>query len=133
MGNRQDAVVCSWRSGFPGPARNLWSSGLFGDEEDSRVGIRAALGANPRELMRLVFSYGVRPVIAGTLAGAIFALLFSFILVNALRRAPLPLNPTSPVSYGLVCASLIVSALVAMIGHARRAARIQPLVALREE
>ncbi|PYT77115.1 MAG: hypothetical protein DMG40_24440, partial [Acidobacteria bacterium] len=69
----------------------------------------------------------------GTLAGAIFALLFSFILVNALRRAPLPLNPTSPVSYGLVCASLIVSALVAMIGHARRAARIQPLVALREE
>jgi ABC-type lipoprotein release transport system permease subunit len=45
----------------------------------------------------------------------------------------LPLNPTSPVSYGLVCASLIFAALVAMIGHARRAARIQPLVALREE
>jgi hypothetical protein len=45
----------------------------------------------------------------------------------------LPLNPTSPVSYGLVCASLIVAALVAMTGHARRAARIQPLVALREE
>jgi putative ABC transport system permease protein len=96
-------------------------------------GIRAALGANPRELMKLVFNSGVRPVIAGTLAGAVFALLFAFILVNALRRAPLPLNPTSPLSYGLVCASLIFSALVAMIGHARRAARIQPLVALREE
>jgi ABC-type lipoprotein release transport system permease subunit len=63
----------------------------------------------------------------------VFALLFAFILANALRRAPLPLNPTSPLSYGLVCASLIFSALVAMIGHARRAARIQPLVALREE
>src|SRR6266576_3912369 len=96
-------------------------------------GIRAALGANPRELMRLVFNSGLRPVIAGTLAGTIFAVLFSFILVNALRRAPLPLNPTSPVSYGLVCASLVFAALVAMIGHARRAARIQPLVALREE
>jgi putative ABC transport system permease protein len=96
-------------------------------------GIRAALGANPRELMRLVFDSGLRPVIAGTLAGTIFAVLFSFILVNALRRAPLPLNPTSPVSYGLVCASLIFAALVAMVGHAHRAARIQPLVALREE
>jgi len=96
-------------------------------------GIRAALGANPRELMRLVFNSGLRPVIAGTLAGTIFAVLFSFILVNALRRAPLPLNPSSPVSYGLVCASLVFAALVAMIGHARRAARIQPLVALREE
>jgi len=96
-------------------------------------GIRAALGAHPRELMKLVFDSGVRPVIAGTFAGAIFALLFSLIVVNALRRAPLPLNPTSPVSYGLVCASLIFAALVAMIGHARRAARIQPLVALREE
>jgi len=96
-------------------------------------GIRAALGANPRELMRLVFNSGLRPVIAGTLAGTIFAVFFSFILVNALRRAPLPLNPTSPVSYGLVCVSLVFAALVAMIGHARRAARIQPLVALREE
>jgi len=96
-------------------------------------GIRAALGATPRELMRLVFASGVRPVMAGALVGTIFALLFSFALVNVLSRAPLPLSPTSPVSYGLVCASLIFSALVAMIGHARRAARIQPLVALHEE
>jgi len=96
-------------------------------------GIRSALGATPRELMRLVFSSGVRPVIAGTLFGTIFALLFSFALVSALRRAPLPLSPTSPVSYGSVCASLIFSALLAMIGHARRAAGIQPVVALREE
>src|ERR1700730_18079867 len=84
-------------------------------------GIRAALGANPRELMRLVFNSGLRPVIAGTLAGTIFTLFFSFILVNALRRAPLPLNTTSPASYRLVCASLIFAALVAIIGHALRA------------
>jgi len=62
-----------------------------------------------------------------------FAILFSFGLVKALTRAPLPLNPTSPVSYGSVCASLIFSALLAMIGHARRAAGIQPVVALREQ
>jgi putative ABC transport system permease protein len=96
-------------------------------------GIRAALGAAPRELMRLVFAAGVRPVIAGALVGVVFALLFSLALVKTLARAPLPLSPTSPLSYGLVCASLIFSALISMIGHARRAAGIQPLVVLHEE
>jgi putative ABC transport system permease protein len=96
-------------------------------------GIRAALGAAPRELMRLVFASGVRPVIAGALVGVVFALLFSLALVKTLARAPLPLSPTSPLSYGLVCASLIFSALISMIGHARRAAGIQPLVVLHEE
>jgi ABC-type lipoprotein release transport system permease subunit len=43
------------------------------------------------------------------------------------------LSSTNPLQYALICASLIVSALVAMIGHARRAYAIQPLVALREE
>ena len=96
-------------------------------------GIRAALGASPSEVMRLVFTSGVRPVIAGTLIGAILTLPFLFALVRTLRGAPLPLSPTSPGSYGLVCALLISAALVAMIGHARRAAGIEPLVALREE
>jgi predicted permease len=96
-------------------------------------GIRAALGATPRELMRLVFASGMRPVIAGAVVGVVFAFLFSLAIVNALRRAPLPLSPESPLPYAVVCASLIFSALVAMIGHARRAAGIQPLVALRHD
>ena len=96
-------------------------------------GIRAALGATPRELMRLVFASGVRPVIAGTIVGTAFAFVFSLAIVNVLRHAPIPLSSTSPLPYGVVCASLISAALVAMIGHARRAAAIQPLVALREE
>jgi len=96
-------------------------------------GIRAALGATPRTLMRLVFTSGVRPVIAGSVVGVLLAFAFSFGVASTLRRAPIPLSPESPVSYGLVCSSLILSALVAMIGHARRAAGIQPLVALREE
>jgi putative ABC transport system permease protein len=96
-------------------------------------GIRAALGATPRELMRLVFASGVRPVIAGAVVGVVFAFLFSLAIVNALRRVPLPLSSESPLPYAVVCASLIFSALLAMVGHARRAAGIQPLVALRQE
>ena len=96
-------------------------------------GIRSALGATPGTLMRLVFASGVRPVIAGSVVGVMLAFAFSFGVASTLRRAPIPLSPESPVSYGLVCTSLILSALLAMIGHARRAAGIQPLVALREE
>jgi ABC-type lipoprotein release transport system permease subunit len=72
-------------------------------------------------------------VIAGAVVGVVFAFLFSLAIVNALRRAPLPLSPESPLPYAVVCASLIFSALVAMIGHARRAAGIQPFAALRQE
>ena len=96
-------------------------------------GIRAALGATPQDLMRLVFASGLRPVVAGTIAGTACAFVFSLATVKALRNAPLPLSPGSPGPYAVVAASLIVAALIAMIGHARRAAGIQPLVALREE
>ena len=96
-------------------------------------GIRAALGATPREVMRLVFASGVRPVIAGVIAGVACAFLFSSAVVVVLRRAPIPLSSTSPVPYAIVVGSLIAAACAAMLGHARRAAGVQPLVALREE
>jgi putative ABC transport system permease protein len=96
-------------------------------------GIRTALGATPRDVMQLVFALGIRPVIAGIVAGTAFAFLFAVAVVNILREAPLPLSSTNPVPYVTVAASLILAALVAMIGHARRAASVQPLSALREE
>jgi putative ABC transport system permease protein len=96
-------------------------------------GIRAALGATPADVMRLVFASGLRPVIAGTMLGILCAFVFSLAVVNVLREAPIPLSSSSPLPYGIVSASLIIAALAAMIGHARRAASIQPLTALREE
>ncbi len=96
-------------------------------------GIRSALGATPRELMRLVFTSGIQPVLAGTALGVLFAAMFSIALVATLRNAPIPLNPTNPIPYTIVCATLIASALIAMLRHAARAAAIEPLTALREE
>lgn len=96
-------------------------------------GIRAALGATPRELMRLVFASGLQPVLAGTAVGVLFAAMFSIALIASLREAHLPLSTSNPIPYAMVCATLITSALVAMLRHARRAAAIEPLTALREE
>lgn len=96
-------------------------------------GIRSALGATPREMMKLVFLSGVKPVIAGTLAGIACAFAFSSAVINVLREAPIPLSSTGPTPYAAVAASLILAALVAMVGHARRAARVEPVIALRDE
>lgn len=96
-------------------------------------GIRAALGATPHELMRLVFASGIQPVLAGTAVGVVFAAMFSLGLVASLRNAPIPLRITNPIPYAVVCATLIASAMAAMLRHARRAAAIEPLLALREE
>jgi ABC-type antimicrobial peptide transport system permease subunit len=83
--------------------------------------------------MLLVFASGLRPVIAGTILGVLCAFAFSLAVVSVLRKAPIPLSSGSPMPYGIVSASLIIAALAAMLGHARRAASIQPLTALREE
>jgi len=96
-------------------------------------GIRVAVGATPRDVVRAVFASGSRPVIGGIIVGTAVAFGFSCAVVKALERAPIPLSSTNPVTYGMVALFLTSAALGAMIGHARRAARIEPLIALREE
>ena len=96
-------------------------------------GIRSAMGATPRDVMRVVFATGTTPVIAGIIVGIAVAFGFSSGVVRVFRQAPIPLSSTSPFPYVVVAISLTLAALTAMIGHARRAARIEPLTALREE
>jgi len=96
-------------------------------------GIRSAIGATPRDVMRTVFVTGSRPVLAGILVGTAAAFGFSSGVVKVLQHAPIPLSSISPVPYLMVAVSLTLAALTAMLGHARRAARIEPLIALREE
>ena len=96
-------------------------------------GIRAAMGAGPRDVMLVVFATGSRPVFAGILVGIVAAFGFSSGVVKVLQHAPVPLNSTRPVPYAIVAASLTLAALMSMIGHACRAARVEPLTALREE
>ena len=96
-------------------------------------GIRAAMGATPRAVMLVVFATGTRPVFAGILVGIVVAFGFASGVVKIFQKAPVPLSASNPAVYGFVAASLTVAALAAMVGHARRAARVEPLRALREE
>lgn len=97
------------------------------------LGIRAALGASRANLMKLVYSSGLRPVLAGTVIGVVVAASFAITVAGVLRNAPVPIVTKDPLPYVAVSVLLLVCASAAMFGHARRAARIQPQVALREE
>ena len=88
-----------------------------------------ALGAERRDVLRLMLWQGVKLSASGLALG----LALSLALTRALRGMLHGVNATDPVIFGSVCAVLMVAALLATLIPAWRAARVDPLVALRHE
>ena len=93
------------------------------------IGIRSALGATGWELMRTVVARGMRPVALGLVAGLTSALIAGRSIANQLFQV----EPWDPLAYSGVSALLLIVGLAACCGPARRAARIDPIKALRFE
>jgi putative ABC transport system permease protein len=93
------------------------------------IGLRIALGALQGDVMRWVFVTGLRPVLAGLVAG-LFA---GMVIGRALRGMLYGIAPTDPVSFGLVALILLITAMLACYFPARRAAKLDPIIALRHE
>jgi ABC-type antimicrobial peptide transport system permease subunit len=93
------------------------------------IGIRMALGAERRQVLRLVLREGARPVAAGVATG----LLAAAAAARLLSFAIFGVRPLDPLSFGGAAAILTVIALIAIWLPARRAARVDPMVALRHE
>jgi len=93
------------------------------------IGIRMALGARSAQVVRLVTGQGMSAVAAGAVLGLGGALAVSRLLASQLFGV----GPWDPWTFGGVTAVLVVVALVASWLPARRAARVEPVVALREE
>jgi len=86
-----------------------------------------ALGANARDLLRLVISRGLRLTTAGIVIGAVAALVLTRLMGNLLYKV----SPRDPIAFGSALIVLIAVALLACFLPARRAARINPVRALR--
>jgi len=91
------------------------------------IGIRMALGAEARSLVRLVLREGIVLIAAGLGLGLIGA----FALNGFLRSLVFNITPADPVTYAIVFVSLAVVALLACYIPARRAAAVDPAAALR--
>ena len=93
------------------------------------IGIRMALGASQREVMRMVLGHGRRLTLLGIAVGSVSAYFVSRLIQQALFEV----NPADPVVYIGVAVILLIVAEGASWFPARRATRIDPLIALRAD
>jgi predicted permease len=94
----------------------------------AEMGLRLALGAEPRALMRRALGQGLRPVVIGLVAGTAGAFWLSRLTTSLLYGV----TATDPLTYIAVVGGLLVAAALACYGPARRALRIDPAIALRD-
>jgi putative ABC transport system permease protein len=119
---------------FAAVALVLAAIGIFGVlsyavvQRTREIGIRMALGAHHRSVLRLV----VREAMLMTLGGVVIGLGAAFLLTEWLvSRLLFETSPHDPVTFALVAAVLTAASLLAAYLPARRATRVDPIVALR--
>jgi putative ABC transport system permease protein len=93
------------------------------------IGIRMALGAKPVDVIRLVVGQGMMPVIVGLTIGLGAALVGSRVIESLLYEV----SATDPMTYIAIALVLIAVAIAACYIPARRAARVDPVDALRHD
>jgi putative ABC transport system permease protein len=120
---------------FAGVALLIAAIGIYGvlafsvNQRTREIGLRMALGAQPEGVLRLVVGEGMVLALGGVGIGLVAAAALSRTLSSLLFEVP----ERDPATFAGVAVMLLLVALVACVMPARRASRVDPLIALREE
>jgi putative ABC transport system permease protein len=133
LGSRKFNVILV---GFFGiTALLLASAGVFSvmaysvSRRTREFGVRVALGATPRDVLRMVLGQGMRTILVGVAIGIVG----SFALTQTVSSLLFGVTATDPLTFAAVTVLLIAVALLACYIPARRATKVDPMVALRYE
>ncbi|HEY6660673.1 MAG TPA: ABC transporter permease [Pyrinomonadaceae bacterium] len=120
---------------FAAIALILATIGIYGSisystrQRTNEIGVRIALGAQSRDVLRLIVGQGVGLALVGVAIGLGAAIL----LTRAIKSLLFGVSPTDPLTFLAISLLLLFTALVASLIPARRATKVDPLVALRSE
>lgn len=120
---------------FSGIALVLATAGIYGvmayfvTQRTREIGVRIALGAQWRDVLKLVLRSGMLLVVIGLTIGLAGALALTRLMSSLLFEV----SPTDPITFGAVALCVVLAALLACYVPARRATKVDPLIALRYE
>jgi putative ABC transport system permease protein len=120
---------------FAGVALLLAVVGIYGavaytvEQRTAEIGVRMALGAEMKDVLRLVVRQGMSPVLIGLAIGLAATLVAGHLIAAQLYQ----ISPHNPFLIVATTAALAIAALLACLMPARRATRVDPIVALRTE